>query len=150
MIHLKADPSNHAYERLLQEAFAVCDSFQLILRSDMGVTYKNYQPVLDALQPSFLMQKKQSEWASTILGGNQTVEVYYYQTDRNALTVLKKFANSLYSWEHPELPEDLSFFQKGKEWLVTSSHEQWCVISPSNEKERKMVASIPGLLFETE
>jgi len=48
------------------------------------------------------------------------------------------------------LPEDLSFFQKGKEWLVTSSHEQWCVISPSNEKERKMVASIPGLLFETE
>ncbi|PKG23274.1 stage III sporulation protein AH [Niallia nealsonii] len=150
MIHIKADPHNHVYKLLLAAAFRVCDSFQLILRSDMGATYKKYQTIMNDLEPSFLMKKNQAEWASTMLFGGKKVEVFYYQTDKNALEALTKYSDSLYAWEHPKLPEDLSFFQKGKEWLVTSSHEQWCTISPNNEKERIMVTSIPGLLFEIE
>ncbi|GKU83153.1 stage III sporulation protein AH [Niallia sp. NCCP-28] len=150
MIHIKVDPCNHVYKLLLAAAFRVCDSFQLILRSDMGATYKKYQTIMNDLEPSFLTKKNQSEWASTMLGGSQTVEVFYYQTDENAWKALTKHSQSLYTWEHPKLPEDLSFFQKDKEWLVTSSHEQWCTISPSTEQERKMITSIPGLLFELE
>lgn len=32
-------------------------------------------------------------------------------------------AKSLFQWEMPNLPEDLSFFKQGKVWLATSSDE---------------------------
>ena len=54
------------------------------------------------------------------------------------------------SWEQPELPEDLSFLKDGEIWMATSSHENECYISPTNQSEIKDLQSINGLELEKE
>ncbi|MDG3044715.1 hypothetical protein OE903_15155 [Bacillus sp. B6(2022)] len=93
--------------------------------------------------------KEQSEWASTMLLNN-TAKVYYYYTDENAKSILKEFANSLYDWEQPNLPEDLSFFKNGEDWLVTSSHEEESYIDTENDTELQRILSIPELKVHME
>ncbi|KFN04094.1 hypothetical protein [Bacillus clarus] len=71
--------------------------------------------------------------------------MYFYYADDNAKNVLKELSNSLYEWVFPDLPEDLSFFKSGKEWLITCSHEKESFIKTEDKKEIERVLNIPGL-----
>ncbi|MCM3167771.1 hypothetical protein [Peribacillus frigoritolerans] len=71
----------------------------------------------------FMLMRSESTWASTTLGDNQTANVYYFYADGNAKSIIKMIAKSLFQWEMPNLPEDLSFFKQGKVWLATSSDD---------------------------
>ncbi|MFJ7471060.1 hypothetical protein ACIQWI_21190 [Peribacillus frigoritolerans] len=55
---------------------------------------------------------------------------------------------SLYQWEMPNSPEDLSFFKQGKAWLATSSHEKQCFIYPENDTEASRIKDIEGLRIQ--
>jgi len=140
MIVIVSNPKDRVYSQLIDLEFEIC--YHLVLKKDMG-SLKVIELTLKKLQSSFKGMKEQSEWASTILGDNQTVKVYYYYTDENAKNVLKKLADSLYNWIQPHLPEDLSFFKNGKACLITSSHETESFID--THYEIKKVLSIPGL-----
>ncbi|MDQ0163272.1 stage III sporulation protein AH [Aeribacillus alveayuensis] len=144
MIVIDSNPKDKVYSQLIDLAFEICDEFHLVLRKDMG-SLKVVGPILKKLQSSFKEMKEQSEWASTILGDNQTARVYYYFTDENAKKVLKELSDSLYDWVQPHLPEDLSFFKDGKAWLITSSHEKESFIDTQDNYEIKKILSIPGL-----
>ncbi|APB84258.1 stage III sporulation protein AH [Bacillus amyloliquefaciens] len=144
MLIIDHNPKDQLYSELIDLAFEICDEFHLVLRKDMG-SLKSFDPLLKKLESSLKVMKEQSEWASTILGDNQKAKVYYYYTDENAKNILKESANSLYSWEQPHLPEDLSFFKDGKEWLVTCSHEEESYIDTEDDKEIQRILSIPGL-----
>ena len=87
--------------------------------------------------------RKQSKCASTIIDG--TARVYYFHTDTNAREVLSKKTKSLFDWQMPNLPEDLSFFRKGEVWLSTSSHEEECHVYPTNKEEFIRVMNIQGI-----
>lgn len=108
MLIIDHNPKDQLYSELIDLAFEICDEFHLVLRKDMG-SLKSFDPLLKKLESSLKVMKEQSEWASTILGDNQKAKVYYYYTDENAKNILKESANSLYAWEQPHLPEDLSF-----------------------------------------
>lgn len=43
--------------------------------------------------------------------------------NKKAREILKSVTNSLHSWVHPDLPEDLSFIKDVKPWLINTSHE---------------------------
>lgn len=43
-----------------------------------------FEPILRKFDQSFKLMKEQSEWASNILGDNQTAKVYYFSTDEHA------------------------------------------------------------------
>ncbi len=58
--------------------------------------------------------KNESKWASTTLSDGFTADVYYFKTDEHAKITLKTMANSLFDFEMPSLPEDLSFFKNGE------------------------------------
>ncbi|MEY8350758.1 stage III sporulation protein AH [Bacillus cereus] len=144
MIIIDSNPKNEVYSNLLDLAFEICDEFHLVLRKDMG-SLQFFDPILKKLECSLKEMNEQSEWASTILGDNQTAKVYYYYADENAKNVLKGLSNSLYSWVQPDLPEDLSFFKSGKEWLITCSHEKGSFINTDDKEEIQKVLNIPGL-----
>jgi hypothetical protein len=145
MLSIEENPTGQVYYDLIDLAFVHCDEFHLVLRKDMG-SLKSFQPILQKLEPSLKEIKEQSEWASTILL-RHTAYVYYYHTDEHAKKMLKEISDSLYGWMMPDLPEDLSFFKRGKVWMATSSHEEWCCLYPENfeGKEKYLTEKIMGI-----
>lgn len=144
MIVIDSNPKQQTYVDLLDLAFDICDEFHLVLRNDMGPLH-SFEPVLMKLEGSFKEMTEQSEWASTILGDNQTAKVYFYYADANAKNVLKELSNFLYEWVMPYLPEDLSFFKSRKKWLITCSHEKESFINTEDKEEIERVLNIRGL-----
>ncbi|HFK1461056.1 stage III sporulation protein AH [Bacillus cereus] len=144
MIIIDSNPKDQVYVDLLDLAFETCDTFHLVLRKDMG-SLDSYDPILKKLELSLIKMRELSEWSSTILGDNQTAKVYFYHANTHAKKILKELSNSLYSWEQPDLPEDLSFFKKGEKWLVSCSHEQESFINTHDKNEIKKVFDIVGL-----
>ncbi|MBT2214848.1 stage III sporulation protein AH [Virgibacillus dakarensis] len=149
MYRVKINPENTVYKQLIDLAFNYCDTFHLVIRKDMG-KIRDLKNFLSKLEPSLIELREESEWASTILDG-ETAYVYYYNTqDATTRDFIKNSVDSLYSWEQPELPEDLSFFKDGEVWLATSSHENECYILPTNQSEIKDLQNINGLELEKE
>ncbi|MGV6982084.1 stage III sporulation protein AH [Bacillus pumilus] len=144
MIVLNRQPRKKEYNELIDLCCKVCDEFQLVFRKDFA-DFDDYREILDKLSPSLKEMKEESEWATTILGDGQTAYVYYYYANEHTKNLLKELSNSLYGWVHPNLLEDLSFFKNGKEWMVSSSHEEESYIFPENEEEIESLKQIKGL-----
>ncbi|WP_144532052.1 stage III sporulation protein AH [Bacillus pumilus] len=144
MFVLNRQPRNMEYNALIDLCCEVCDEFQLVLRKDLA-DFDDYREILNKLSPSLKEMKEESEWATTILGDGQTAYVYYYYANEHTKNLLKELSNSLYGWVHPNLLEDLSFFKNGKEWMVSSSHEEESYIFPENEEEIESLKQIKGL-----
>ncbi|MFS0656891.1 stage III sporulation protein AH [Bacillus sp. 179-C3.3 HS] len=149
MLIIEKNPKGEQYSKLIDLAFDICDEFHLVLRKDMG-SLKSFEPLLKKLESSLKEMKEQSEWASTLLGDDQTAKVYYYYTDENAKSILLEVAQSLYDWEQPNLPEDLSFFKNGEAWLITCSHENESYIDTEDHTEIQRVFNIPKLKVHIE
>ncbi len=144
MISLTKNPQKKVYTDLIALAFDTCDTFHLVLRKDMGLS-DALTDFLKQLDGSLIEVKEESEWASNILADGETAFVYYYHTNSSAKAIILNAANSLYDWVYPELPEDLSFFKNGKEWLATNSHEQECYILTEDQNEIDKVMNIKGI-----
>lgn len=150
MIVIKENPDGMTYRNLIDLCFECCDQFHLVLRKDMG-SLKSFDKFLKKIDSAFIRMKEESEWASTILADGKTAKVYYYHTnDVEVKKTIKETVKSLYEWQMPEYPEDLSFFKDGKVWLATSSHEEECYIFPTNKEELEKIKNINGLHFSIE
>lgn len=145
MLLIQKDPCGSTYRDLIDVCFDVCDQFHFVLRKDMG-DLKSFDSFLDQIDVALITMKEESEWASTILGDGQTAKVYYYHTkDENVKRIIKEAVRSLYEWEMPNYPEDLSFFKDGEVWLSTSSHERECYVFPNDQAEAEKVMNINGI-----
>lgn len=150
MIVLQKNPKGKTYQDLIDVCFEVCDQFHLVLRKDMG-PLKGFDDFLKKIEPALLTMKEESEWASTILGDGQTAFVYYYHTKNDDVKqVIKHAVLSLYDWEMPHFPEDLSFFKGEEVWLSTSSHEGECYLFPNGADAIEKVLNIKGIEAEME
>lgn len=141
------NPEDEVYEDLMDLAFDICDTFHLVLRTDMG-NIRSLDSFIEKLKDSFIEMKRESKWASTMLADENKAEVYYFHADENSKKVIKQFSNSLYDWclsEPNILPEDLSFFKEGHVWLVNCAHERQSHISTEDANEIKQLKSITGL-----
>ncbi len=147
MLSINKNPKSKVFHDLIDVCFEVCDEFHLVIRTDMGII-GDLPDTLKVFKDSFKVMKKESEWASTILGDGFTADVYYFKADEHAKTILKNMADSLFEFEMPSLPEDLSFFKNGEVWMATSSHEKQCFIYPQNQDETAEIMSIEGLVVK--
>ncbi|MGG3736022.1 hypothetical protein ABET14_12820 [Heyndrickxia coagulans] len=66
-------------------------------------------------------KKEPSKWAGTELDG-ETAYVYYYFANELSKDKILKYSKSLFGWEQPMLPEDLSFYKSENPWLVSIAH----------------------------
>lgn len=144
---IEENPENGVYQDLLDIAFETCNTFQLVLRRDMG-NIRALDPILENLKGSFIEMRLDSKWASTVLDSDNEAEVYFYQADESAKKVVKELSNSLYDWcLSNRLPEDLSFLKDGIPWLVNCAHEERSYIHTVNEAEIEKLKNITGLII---
>lgn len=147
MISIISEPKNNVYRLLVDLAFDLCDEFILVVHkkycSDLN---DNAKAVLEKLNDDLKEMKEQSEWAGTELLGH-TAYVYHYYTSPEAREIIKKVSNSLYSWMYPDLPEDLSFYNSGKPWLVNTAHERQSFILSEDKSEIDRIVNIKGLMI---
>lgn len=113
---IERNPKNRVYLELLDLCFDVCDEFHLVVRNDMG-SIRGLEEIINKLKASLIDLRCESTWASTTLGDDQTANVYYFHADENAKKIIRLITKSLYEWEMPNSPEDLSFFKQGKFWF---------------------------------
>lgn len=144
MIAITQNPKGRIYKELLDFAFDYCDEFQLVVRNRMG-SLQQVEPVIASLESSLVSVKKQSSWAGTQLGGGQKAKVYTYRTDLKAKRILSVSASSFYDWQQPDLPEDLSFFKKGKPFLVCTAHENESYFLTDSPYFIEKISAIEGL-----
>lgn len=147
MIVITQNPTGKTYKNLLDFAFDYCDEFQLVVRKRMG-SLRQIEPVLASLENSLISVKEQSSWAGTQLGGSQKARVYRYRTDASIKKTLKSIANSFYDWQQPDLPEDLSFFKKGKPFLVCTAHEHDSYFLTDSSYFIEKISAIDGLKIQ--
>lgn len=73
-------------------------------------------------------------------------KVYVYKLTRESMDILKSNSNRLYEWQHPYLPEDLSFFDK--DWntkLITVAHEKINGLVISDESDLIYIVNNIGI-----
>lgn len=135
-VYLNYDLQNELYYKFLDLAFDVCDQFMFIVRKGNSLNYKGLSLIVD-LEDSFIEKKEQNEWIGT--WSDEFVDVYYYKTTDSAKKTLKKYSNSLHTWIHPDLPEDLCFVKRGKPWLINVSHEELSSVNANEEEIDAMI-----------
>lgn len=141
---IKSEPKGKIYNELIELAFEVCDEFILVLRSDIDVS-KNANSVIESLSSSLKYSKDQFVWAGTEYLGDKPAKVFYFNTDEKAKITLLKVANSFHDWFQPNLPEDLSFYKNGNEWLVNTAHEYSTYIYSEDSEINERILKIEGI-----
>lgn len=144
---LHNDVTGDAYQSFIEAACKKSAKFHLVIRKEVAVA-QSAKAILKKLEPSLIQKVEKSEWASTILDG-ETAYVYYYHTDDVAKEVLQQAVSSLYAWQQPNFPEDLSFFRdNGADWLATSSREQNCHLTLEPQEAKELLDKVATLQFD--
>lgn len=95
----------------------------------------------EKFKPYMIKQRYSSDtqstvWPSTEIMSSQqnAYSIEFYRTDPETLRYLL-MPHNYFGWRYPYYPEDLSFFRKGRCWALSSSHEEYIEVYPSNEQE---------------
>jgi hypothetical protein len=111
---------------------------------DYAALNAHAQDVLNRLEEYFIRKSESNSWPGTLLK-DSTATVLYYRSEERILDVLFT-AKSLYHWQHPDYPEDLSFYTKeGTNWFCSISHEHDAFFLPGYFTKDEIKTSVPGL-----
>nr|WP_084778783.1 hypothetical protein [Nosocomiicoccus ampullae] len=144
MISVTENPSGKTYEALLDFLFETCDTFQLVVRTDILKYEHAFQDLNEWFGDSFIEVLEQHEWPSTNLF-DDTAKVYYFKTTSEAKDKLLERSNSLYDWSLPDSPEDLCFFKDDEAYLSVSSELEEIYLYPTSDEEVAKIKNIGGL-----
>ncbi|MCZ8523286.1 MULTISPECIES: leucine-rich repeat domain-containing protein [Paenibacillus] len=154
MLKIENDPKGEAYRRLIDYAMEHAAMFAL---ADGRIPPDEDEPVvpgggrtgalLRRLQPYLLRTYTMDEVRRrNAIGYGMEGTVYVYRCCTEAAEVLKKAASSMYAWQCPDLPEDLSFWDADEEdFLSNTAHEEMLYIRLSEEEGRALAEAIPGV-----
>jgi Leucine-rich repeat (LRR) protein len=151
LIKIYNNPKGEAYRRLLDVAASHCSSFVLVerwqLKRDTAV-----QSVFEKLKPHLLKKigtSESGEHRKLNIAYTQDAWLYFYDCNPQSIEILKSSADSLLDWQHPNLPEDLSFLDHdGNEWLVNIAHEEMMHLRISEEMAERLSREIQGLFLK--
>ncbi|OEH93642.1 leucine-rich repeat domain-containing protein [Bacillus solimangrovi] len=149
MIQMYNDPHGSAYRRLIDYAIEHTAQFMIVIREDM-LTHKSCDEVFSQLAP-FLVRTERCHKLMEQLSVAYSYEgtIYFYDCTEESAKVLKSVANRLGDWQHPHLPEDLSFLDsEGQEWLINIAHEQIRKINVSEEQAEMISSEIEGVFLK--
>ena len=137
------EPKGEIYQGLLDYAIAYCETALLVVGHHSKFSTAG-QHVLQALSPFLKHEVESHEWPGTRMLWD-TALVLQYQYGPELATILKGAADRLYSWQQPDLPEDLSLLrQDGEPWLVTIAHENDSYLKLSREELEHLFEALPA------
>ncbi len=134
-VEFTVEPTGREYVGLIKVATGYCSSFLLIERHEisLGQSAKN---IISDLDRFILNEAEASEWPGTRLVGHSAL-VREYKLNDDSAQVLANAALSLYSWQQPELLEDLCFLRFNRRpWLISIAHENDGYLYLEPEEER--------------
>lgn len=134
------NPSGDTYRHLIQMLCQHSDRFYFITRKELKYNKK----ILKQFNPFIIEKYKTKEWANTITLG-PAATVYVIDVNEDTCRLLQNLAQSLYAWQAPELPEDLTFIKNDFEWFTCTTHEEFAMFSIRSEFYLNLVKQLPGL-----
>ncbi len=135
LLSFKKNIEGEFYNNLLLFLSKQCDAFLLV--------YINYDQIPEY---NILKQKWQNEllqdrilirhnpvWPSTnLIRCPQTPDICIYRLNDHSLRMILS-ATSLFAWNYPHLPEDISFFSNGQCIMGINAHEHYAFLRDSRE-----------------
>lgn len=130
MYELKeTDLTKEAYKQLLDRLFDICDtvSFAVLPKKLMGQK-QTLHKLLEELEPYLQGVDFMNGTRANLFAAHISVPNYYYHTCPESKQVIIGAADSLFHWQQPALPEDISFLKKGEEYFVINAHEGYAML----------------------
>jgi len=137
---LTENPADETYRKLIKVLCDHSDKFYFVTRKEL----KYNQEILEQFKPYMLESYKTKKWANTEVKG-PSATVYVIESTNETCKLLKQFANTLYDWVAPKLPEDLTFLKNNFVWFSCTSHEEEGVFSIRSDYYRNHIGEIHGL-----
>lgn len=134
------NPSDETYRRLIRVLCDHSDKFYFVTRKEL----KYNQEILLQFNPYIIESYKTKKWASTITKG-PSATVYVMEANKDTCMLLQKYANSLFDWVAPNLPEDLTFYKNNFAWFSCTTHEEFGGYSIRSDYYRELIHEIDGL-----
>ena len=92
--------------------------------------------VVDRFRRLGAVSKLVTEWPGTVLTCGSNVRLFEIEMNRAVCEALKEASNSLFSWQQPDLPEDLFFYDAhGNVLFSTTAHEGYARVDFDGEDE---------------
>ena len=135
LLSFKKDIEGENYKNLLLFLSKQCDAFLLV--------YINYDqiPEYDTLKQKWQNELLQDRilirhdpvWPSTnLIRCPHVPDICVYRFNDHSLHILLS-AGSLFDWNYPHLPEDLSFFSNGQCIMGINAHERYAFMQDARE-----------------
>lgn len=145
MISIIQEPLGETYKKLIEYAAKRSSKFALVHNLSFSEAEKKYFNILAQMEPYLIKKIKHNSWPGITNYGCCSV-IYYFQCNRDTVSILQNTANSLYQWILPKLPMDLSFIDENNyEWFVSVSHERDSWLNICDEEKQKILDYVPNL-----
>jgi hypothetical protein len=152
-IDITRNVCNDLYRRIIDFAVGRFPMFVFVVswrRTRAGKVYENkvsdsVREIISLLEPYLIKRFDTNEWPGTrIFGG--TVELFQYHLNDDSANVLTRHSRSLFQWELPNLPRDLSIMRNPEQpWLCTIAHERVSTLYVTQTEKAELLDAIPEL-----
>jgi hypothetical protein len=139
-------PIGDIFYNLLDYGITNCDKAILVVKNKNNLSNQG-KKVLSILDDFLIEKKDMSEWPGTILY-NSVALVYKYTYNTDFVKHIKKLSSSLYDWQQPDHPDDLSLIRPDlSPWLISTSHEYDSYLMMSSEEYKRLINWFPYFGF---
>ncbi|SDD32080.1 hypothetical protein SAMN05421663_10936 [Terribacillus halophilus] len=126
---IETDILAEAYESLMERLCDVCDTFTFaVLPKKMMGQKQTLHTLLESLEPYLKKIEYTNGTRANLFQAHISVPNYYYHFNKESLRLIVDAADSLFYWQQPLLPEDISFLRKDKEYFTMNAHEGYAML----------------------
>jgi hypothetical protein len=127
---VETDLNAEVYKPLVNRLCEICDTFTFAVlpKQMMGKPSATLCRILADLEPYLKEIVHTNGTRANLFDSHVSVPNYEYHLCKESQEVLLRAAESIFHWQQPTLPEDLSFLKKGKEYFVTNAHEGYAML----------------------
>lgn len=126
---LETDIAAGTYKPMVERLCDVCDTFTFAVlpKRMMGQT-ESLRRLLTELDPYLKEVVHANGTCANLFEPHISAANHHYHICEQSRRVILGAADDLFAWQQPELPEDLSFLKKEKEYFVTNAHEGYAML----------------------
>ncbi len=141
---LAKEPRGETLHRLIRGVGRLASSVMMVIRDDIGID-EGGRRLLSRLGPHMLERRRGSSWPGTTLLSD-TATIYRFTAVDEVLDEVIGASDTLYGWQQPALPVDLSFLRyDGTELLATVSHERDAYLKLEVHEHEALASVLPEL-----
>lgn len=139
---IRSEPRGAVLRDLLLLGARQSDQF-LVTKTGMQLSTRA-ELLLAQLEPHLVDRRDVTEFPGGRLPWG-TIEVRTYQLVPATLDLLLAATPSLYDWQEPDLPGDLTLLSSGEPWLITMASDRVALLALEPNEFAEVAQAIPAL-----